>query len=290
MVYMMSTALHPRSFLPHPIVIMKLFSTFLLVSIWLSMNFPTTGRADTQPVVTQAHSFSNSIGIEFVLVPAGSFQMGAHENEDATSKEKPRHQVTISKPFYISKHEITQKQWENVMGHNPSVHVGPTRPVDRVSWNDVQIFLQRLNGREKTTTYKLPTEAQWEYAARAGSETSYCYGDDQQGKKLIQYGWFEANSNKQSQPIGELKPNDWGIHDMHGNVQEWVQDRFDRKYYSKSPATDPHGPEKGRKRVTRGGSWINPAYHCRSAARAYYSPDYVDNDIGLRIIKLLPEE
>ncbi len=262
-----------------------MFFSFPLVSICLLMLFPTMGQADNQPVGTQAQRFSNSIGIEFVLVAAGSFQMGTHENEDGTNKEKPRHRVSISKPFYISKYEITQKQWQQVMGHNPSIHVGPTRPVDKVSWNDAQMFLQRLNAQEKTTSYKLPTEAQWEYAARAGSQTSYCYGDDQQGNKLIQYGWFADNSNKQSQPVGGLKPNNWGIHDMHGNVQEWVQDRYDRKYYSKSPATDPQGPEKGGKRVTRGGSWINPAYHCRSAARAYYSHDYIDNDIGLRIIK-----
>ncbi len=270
--------------LKHMISIKRLLSSVVLPCLFLLLSNSCLVASGQPAKLPQ--SYTNSIGISFVLVPAGSFQMGAHEFEDGTSKEKPRHQVTISKPFYMSKYEVTQEQWQQVMGNNPSIHVGPTHPVDRISWNDSQAFIHRLNAREKTTAYTLPTEAQWEYAARAGSETSYCYCDDPQGKKLIQYGWFVINSNNQSQPVGELKPNKWGIHDMHGNVQEWVQDYFDRKYYRKGPETDPRGPENGRKRVTRGGSWINPAYHCRSAARAYYSPDYIDNDIGFRLVRV----
>jgi len=228
----------------------------------------------------------NSIGMEFIFIGAGSFQMGAHESEDGSSKEKPRHEVKLSQPFYIGKHEVTQAQWQAIMSTNPSLFTGPTKPVNRVSWDDVQTFIARLNTIEKTTSYRLPTEAQWEYAARAESQTSYCYGDDPKGEKLNRYSWYEKNSKNQIHPVGELKPNNWGIHDMHGNVQEWVQDWYDKNYYQSSDETDPTGPASGRKRVVRGGSWINPAYHCRSAARSYYSSDYVDNDIGFRLVKM----
>lgn len=259
------------------------FPLLLLITLLL---LQTPSQSSEKQGSTKTNVFTNSIGMEFILIPAGQFQMGAHESEDGSSKEKPRHTVTISKPFYMGKYEVTQDQWQKVMGNNQSLFRTPTRPVERVSWDDAQLFITRLNAREKTSSYRLPTEAQWEYAARGRSETGYCFGDDPQEKKLLQYGWYKKNSNKQTQPVGELKPNSWGLHDMHGNVQEWVHDWYDRKYYSTSPKTDPKGPPSGRKRAIRGGSWINPAWHCRSAARSYYSSDYIDNDIGFRLVKI----
>jgi formylglycine-generating enzyme required for sulfatase activity len=235
-----------------------------------------------------AGEYVNNIGMEFIQVSAGTFFMGSQDSEQGSSKEKPRHSVHISKPFYLAKYEVTQKQWMAVMGNvNPSNFLSPDRPVDEVSWNDVQVFIQKLNGLEKTGTYRLPTEAEWEYAARAGSETAFCYGDDMEGAKLSGYAWFEQNAGKQSHPVGILSPNAWGFYDMHGNVTEWVQDYYDRNYYSDSPEKDPQGPEAGRKRVVRGGSWINQPYSCRSAARGYYSEDYTDSDFGFRIVKVI---
>ena len=256
-----------------------------LLLLFTLLHLQTQAQALEKQGSTETKVYTNSIGMAFILIPAGQFQMGAHESEDGSSKEKPHHMVIISKPFYMGKYEVTQDQWQKIMGNNQSLFRGPTRPAERVSWDDVQMFISELNAREKTTSYRLPTEAQWEYAARGGSKTSYCYGDDPKGKKLALYGWYEKNSGKQTQPVGELKPNSWGLHDMHGNVQEWVQDWFDRKYYNISPRIDPEGPPDGRKRAIRGGSWINPAWHCRSATRNYYSSDYVDNDIGFRLVK-----
>jgi formylglycine-generating enzyme required for sulfatase activity len=244
-------------------------------------------------ILCTAHSVAaenhiNSIDMEFVHVPAGTFLMGSRDLEQGSSKEKPRHTVHISKPFYLGKYEVTQKQWLAVMGNiNPSNFLSPDRPVDEVSWDDVQAFIQKLNAIEKTNSYRLPTEAEWEYAARAGSETSYCYGDDPESAELGQYAWFESNAKQQTHPVGMLSPNAWGLYDMHGNVSEWTQDRYGKQYYLHSPSDDPQGPEKGSKRVVRGGSWINQAYSCRSAARGYYSPDYTDSDFGFRIVKTI---
>jgi len=235
-----------------------------------------------------AGEYVNSINMEFIQVPAGNFYMGTQDNEQGSSKEKPRHKVQISHAFYLARYEVTQEQWMTVMdGVNPSNFISADRPVDEVSWNDVQIFIQKLNALEKTHSYRLPTEAEWEYAARAGSETQYYFGEDLQGHELGQYAWFEQNGDKQTHPVGSLSPNIWGFYDMYGNVTEWVQDYYDRNYYSASPRKDPKGPKTGRKRVVRGGSWINQAFSCRSAARGYYSEDYTDSDFGFRIVKMI---
>ncbi len=233
-----------------------------------------------------AKGYVNTIGMEFVSVPAGSFFMGAQDIEDGSSKEHPRHLVTLSRSFYLARYEVTQEQWLAVMGDvNPSNFISPTRPVDEVSWKDVQLFIQKLNALEKSHAYRLPTEAEWEYAARAGNETSYCYGNNSDTVELAKYAWFEGNSASQTHPVGELSPNAWGFYDMHGNVTEWIQDYFDKDYYTKSPELDPAGPKEGRKRGVRGGSWINQAYSCRSAARGYYSEEYTDSDFGFRIAR-----
>lgn len=228
----------------------------------------------------------NSINMEFVRIPSGIFVMGSQEYEEGSSKEKPRHEVHITKPFYLGKYEVTQKQWLTVMGtEHPSNFSSPDRPVDEVSWNGVQLFIQKLNEIETDHFYRLPSEAEWEYAARAGSETAYCFGNNSEHTPLTQYAWYEPNADKQSHPVGTLQPNAWGLHDMHGNVSEWVQDVYDKKYYSRSPKEDPMGPVTGRKRVVRGGSWIHQAYSCRSAFRGYFSADYTDSDFGFRIVK-----
>ncbi|GHT82690.1 hypothetical protein AGMMS49543_08050 [Betaproteobacteria bacterium] len=229
-------------------------------------------------------TFTNSIGTEFILIPAGSFTMGTDENdEDAGEDETPQHRVSISQAFYLGKYEVTQGEWVAVMGSNPSKFKGRSNPVEQVSWNDVQTFIQRLNAKEGTNKYRLPTEAEWEYAARAGTKSTYSFGDD--AGQLGAYAWYDGNSGDQTHPVGQKKPNPWGLYDMHGNVWEWVNDWYDKSYYSRSPSTDPAGSSSGRYRVLRGGSWSLSAGFLRSAGRGSISPDSRYDLDGFRLAR-----
>lgn len=228
----------------------------------------------------------NSIGVELVLIPSGSFRMGGDKKlEQAEDHEIPRHLVKISKAFFMGKYEVTQAQWSEMMNNNPSEFKDDIRPVERVSWNDVQVFIQKLNTQEKTSKYRLPTEAEWEYAARAGSEKSYGFRGD--ANVLSQYAWFRKNSEGETHPVGQLKPNAWGLYDMHGNIHEWCQDWFDRKYYSQSPSNDPSGPSPGLAKVLRGGDWGSEGWYCRCASRSLSSPDRRSSRLGFRLIRVI---
>lgn len=228
-------------------------------------------------------AYTNSLGMEFVLIPSGSFMMGADPNfEDASSDETPRHRVTISKAFYLGKFEVTQSQWVAVMGHNPSKFKGRSNPVDTVSWDDARSFVRKLNQMEGTDKYRLPTEAEWEYAARAGTESTYSFGDD--ASDLGRYAWFDNNSGEKTHPVGQKGANAWRLHDMHGNVWEWVQDRYGENYYSQGRSTDPQGPSSGDYRVLRGGSWNHNARFCRSASRIGNSPGNRNYYFGFRVL------
>jgi formylglycine-generating enzyme required for sulfatase activity len=214
-------------------------------------------------------------GIELVRIPGGEFMMGSDRPD-----EKPAHKVAISKPFYLGKHEVTQAQWQEVMGTNPSHFKGdPNRPVERVSWKMVQEFISKLNAREGHNLYRLPTEAEWEYAARAGSTTKYYFGDDD--ALLEQYAWYNKNDKGTTHPVGQLKPNAWGLYDMMGNVWEWVQDW--RGPYAAGQQGDPQGPATGNARGYRGGGWGYPPVRCRVAFRSYDSQDYVYGTHGFRL-------
>jgi formylglycine-generating enzyme required for sulfatase activity len=228
-------------------------------------------------------SVTSSLGMEFVRIPAGTFQMGSNDGYDY---ERPVHQVTISQPFELGKYPVTQAQWEAVMGNNPSEFTGdPTRPGERVSWRDVQRFIKHLNARDRAAgvTYRLPTEAEWEYAARAGTTTAYSFGGDP--AQLDAYGWYGGNSGGTTHPVGQKQPNPWRLYDMHGNVWEWVQNWFDSDYYSRSPATDPQGPDTGSRRVFRGGSWGSDAWDCRSAIRNGAEPGNRLTYLGFRLLR-----
>ena len=186
---------------------------------------------------------------------------------------------------------MTQEQWEAVMGSNPSKFKSPKNPVEQVSWEDCQKFLDKLNAMSGTGggKFQLPTEAQWEYACRAGSTTKYCFGDDE--KELGEYAWYMMNSDGKAHPVGEKKPNGWGLYDMHGNVWEWCQDWYWSKYYKVSPVDDPPGlatPSFATSidRVYRGGSWYDPAEYCRSAFRHYFIPGYRCSFVGLRVSRV----
>lgn len=238
-----------------------------------SIQPPTVIR---HPLIEQSQPVTNSVGMEFVLIRAGEFFMGSAHGSQS---ERPVHRVKISRPFYLSKYEVTQGQWESVMGSNPShFRDDANRPVEMVSWQDAQKFILQLNYDENTTDYRLPTEAEWEYAARAASRTNYCFGDDR--RQLENYAWFNSD---ETHAVGKLKPNDWGLYDMHGNLWEWVQDWYGA--YSMETITDPLGPPTGSTRVVRGGDWYCEADSCHSAVRHGFRPDSRLATLGFRLVK-----
>jgi formylglycine-generating enzyme required for sulfatase activity len=257
------------------------------------------GKGSATLAAPAMKEYTNSIGMEFVLIPAGTFMMGSN---DGCDDEEPVHQVTISRPFYLGKYPVTQEEWRIVMGDDPSDFEGPRRPVGNVSWDDVQAFIGRLNREEGHARYRLPTEAEWEYACRAGSTGDYCFGNFV--SRLDDYGWYRRNSGAETHPVGEKAPNAWGLYDMHGNVLEWVQDWYGA-YPGKSltdpvglqggaagfvvahiwkSLTDPAGlPGGGSHRLVRGGSWCDYAAYCRAAFRYYCGLGFRDVFLGFRL-------
>ena len=216
-------------------------------------------------------------GIDMVWVEPGCFRMGSDKGDD---DEKPVHRVCLSQGYYMGKYEVTQAQWEKVMGHNPSSFKGKNHPVEKVSWDDVQEFIAKLN-TQSGLHYRLPTEAEWEYACRSGGkDQKYCGGNE-----LDSLAWYRKNSNGKTHSVGSKQANDLGIYDMSGNVWEWVSDWYGKDYYRHSPTNDPKGPATGRNRVNRGGSWNLNAYYLRSANRNFYSPDYRDYNLGFRLVR-----
>jgi len=226
------------------------------------------------------------VTMEFVWIEPGTFAMGSLPSEpDRNADEGPQREVTILRGFWLGKYEITQTQWEGVMGSNPSFFNGPDRPVERISWHDVRDFIARLNavGEE---IFRLPTEAEWEYACRAGTTTRWSFGDDE--SSLPDYAWYSGNNSPdETKDVGEKRPNPWGLHDMHGNVAEWCQDWYGS--YSSSAQTDPTGPASGSARVPRGGDYDNRARGVRSAYRGFDPRDYKYNIIGARLLKVGPK-
>jgi formylglycine-generating enzyme required for sulfatase activity len=234
--------------------------------------------------------FTNSQGMDFVLIPPGSFMMGSPMDEfQRKNNEKPHH-VTITKGFYLQTTEITQEQWKNIMGENPSkFNRCPKCPVEFISWFDTQVFIQKLNQLEHTTKYRLPTEAEWEYACRANTDTPFYFGDylstDQanyNGNHPIPGSPKGINRNH-TIVVKSFPANQFGLYDMHGNVYEWCQDWYGE--YSAEPTIDPSGIPSGYSRVSRGGGMSSYARRCRSANRTKHLPGYVNFYIGVRLAK-----
>jgi formylglycine-generating enzyme required for sulfatase activity len=274
---------------------MRTGTTFLLV-FGLTLLFAVPAQA-LFGLGEKTHT--NSIGMEFVLIPAGSyFQEVNIVNEFNEKLYNPK--MIVSKPFYLGKYEVTQEQWVAVMGNNPSSSKGRTNPVEYVSWDDVQEFIKRLNAKEGHNRYRLPTETEWELAARGGTKTMFFFMKKDEGtwgdaaRQLDVYAWFEDNSGEKTHPVGQKKPNPYGLYDVYGNVIEWVQDWYEELPQDRE-IRDYRGPANGSGRVTRGGSWGDSAEHCRSAYRRRYTPakrdyqyDYRHIGIGFRLA-LSPE-
>jgi formylglycine-generating enzyme required for sulfatase activity len=221
----------------------------------------------------------NSIGIRLKLLPAGTFTMG----QAGGDKDETPHEVMLTKAFYIGVYEVTNAQWQRVMGSVPSNWKGGNRPVEQVSWDDANEFCRRLSAlpeeKQAGRVYRLPTEAEWEYACRAGSTTKWSFGDDE--SRLDDYAWFDGNSGRETHPVGKKKANSWGLHDMNGNVWEWCGDW--RGDYTKIAVTDPQGPPRGSGRVFRGGGWFSSTGHCRSTHRSGGDPSFQHATLGFRL-------
>lgn len=223
--------------------------------------------------------FENSVGMTFVYIKPGTFKMGSRKSSDYA---KPAHNVTLTKGFYMQTTEVTQKQWTQVMRTNPSINqdCGGECPVEHVSWNDAKEFIKRLNRQEGTDAYRLPTEAEWEYACRAGSTTPFANGNS-----LDDMGWYGkyGQLGNQTHPVAEKKANNWGLFDMHGNVQEWCEDWHDD--YGKAHLTDPSGPSRAMHRVQRGGDTSSSDESCTAAVRDYGNPEHGFLYDGFRLVK-----
>jgi formylglycine-generating enzyme required for sulfatase activity len=242
----------------------------------------------------EEQEFEIAPGVKIVMcwIPPGEFLMGSPEDEPFREDNERQHLVTITQGFWLGKYPVTQAQWEAVMGSNPSHFRGSNLPVESVSWNDVSQpkgFLERVNLHAGASgIFLLPTEAQWEYACRAGTTTALNSGknltaDMESCPNLDEVAWYRENSGITTHPVGQKKANAWGLHDMHGNVWEWCAD-WDGKYVD-GTLVDPRGPESGSNRVVRGGSWNNYAGDCRVAGRNYFIPSISYLNFGFRMAR-----
>jgi formylglycine-generating enzyme required for sulfatase activity len=241
---------------------------------------------DASPRVGPVLPTSTSVNVggdltmDFVLIRAGAFAMSSDNGlPDAPAPRR----IDVDKPFYLARYETTQAQWQAVMGTNPSEFKGPNLPVENVSWSDCRSFLARLNARSPGAGFDLPTEAQWEYACRAGSTTKWCTGNDE--SRVEQCAWFVGDSGFSTHPVGEKKPNAWGLHDMHGNVWEWCADTV-----AGECGDGPRREGEGTNRVFRGGSWYYSAAGARSGSRGWGdAANLRRSTVGFRVAMIVPQ-
>ena len=219
---------------------------------------------------------------EMVLVEGGTFTMGCTDGDCEGNRELPAHQVTLNS-FKMAKYPVTQKQWVAIMGANPSDFEGDNLPVENVSWDDAQEFIRRLND-STGKQYRLPTEAEWEYAARGGNKGKDNNHKYSGGNDVDSVGWYVANSNSQTHPVGMKQPNELGIYDMSGNVLEWCSDGYDENYYSISPSNNPQGPSNSSYRVLRGGDYTRAMSNLRVAKRGWDIPNRNFSYFGFRLV------
>ncbi len=251
----------------------------LIVVALIALSRGNHGRFTEVVEGTKTVDLGGGVSLELVWIPPGEFVMGSPSSEANRDDDETQHTVRITQGFWMGKYEVTQAQWQAVMGSNPSQFTGDGKlPVEQVSWDDCQEFVKKLSQRAGGT-FRLPTEAEWEYACRAGSTTAYCFGDDV--SRLSDYAWYDENSGNGTHPVGQKKPNAWGLYDMHGNVWEWCEDWLGD--YPSGAVTDPTGPSSGSYRVFRGGSWHHDPRRCRSAIRLRYTPVHRNIVLGFRV-------
>jgi len=252
---------------------------------WAQGDFKAAG----QQFSNAALAYSRTVGririelsaradLDLVLIRAGSFRMGSEVGEE---DELPLHDVRIARDFWLARTEVTQAQWEAVMGRKPNGFKGGDLPVDNVSWDDCQWFVRQLNRRIGGARFRLPTEAEWEYACRAGSATEYCFGED--ATQLGDYAWYGGNTNGTTQPVAQKKPNAWGLFDMHGNAREWCADWYGE--YAEGRVVDPGGPEIAKHSINRGGCASDSASFLRSANRDWCAPADRRSALGFRLAR-----
>ncbi len=262
---------------------------FLWAFVPDDLGFVISGQEGSGRTAPSGKTFTNSIGMTFVQIPAGTFMMGSPSSESGRDNDENQHRVTLTQPFYLQTTEVTQGQWKAIMGSNPSYFdsCGNDCPVEQVSWNDCQEFIRKLNQREGNGTYRLPTEAEWEYACRAGTTTPFNTGNCLSANEANYDGNYpymgcsRGQYRKKTVSVGSFSPNAWGLYDMHGNVWEWCQDW--KGDYPGGSVTDPEGPSSGQYPVIRGGSWSHNAGNCRSADRNISTPDYRSRFNGFRV-------
>ena len=267
--------------------------------LWLDLSSPQkNNRFYRSVLVTPATSPqpANPNAAKLAWIAAGKFTMGSIAIDgDADAQETPQTQVTLSRGFWIGKTEVTQEDYAAVTGSNPSKSVNdPSRPVERVSWQEAVDYCAKLTDRERQAgtlpagyLYRLPTEAEWEYACRAGTSTRFSFGDDSNYTELANYGWFFGNSGYASHAVGQMTANAWGLFDMHGNVAEWCQNW--NGSYAGGSVTDPKGPPSGSFKVCRGGSFSVAGRVCRSSARDLYQPAFRYDNVGFRVVLALDQ-
>ena len=258
----------------------RLFSLSLVIALASSVH--------AQEKKDPPREFTNSMGMKFVWIKPGSFMMGSPKEEEERGDDETQHKVTLTKGFYMGVYTVTQEQWQEVMGNNPSHFKGEKNlPVEQVNWDDCQEFIKKLREKDKKQKYRLPSEAEWEYACRAGTTTPFHFGEtistDQANYiGTVIYGDGKKGVNrKKTTPVGSFAANAWGLHDMHGNVEQWCQDWYGN--YPLKDVVDPTGPEKGKQHVLRGGSWFYVPEICRSASRDGIGPGIRGSSCGLRV-------
>ncbi len=281
----------------------RFFITLLFVSLVSLIFAPTSGMADV---------FTNKLGMRFILLPKGEFIMGSPKSEKGRQWNEKQHNVIISKSFYMGETEVTQGQWEKLVGFNPSSYskLGKQFPVDTISWDECVEFIRVLNKWENTNKYRLPTEAEWEYASRAGSNTAFSNGPitttfscNEPEPSILEMAWYCYNSGLANpsrdfkpHPVKTKLPNQWGLYDMHGNVQEWVLDSCKQRNFwrtrvgvvtntYKDGIIDPQSTI-GEHKIIRGGGWYQTSKYQRSAYRSLYKPGVRRNSLGFRIVRM----
>lgn len=254
-------------------------SLFIFVSLSVMAAEPADETRITLP---------GGVEMEFRLIPEGDFLMGSEDDEEGRhGDEGPVHHVTITEPFYFGTYEVTQRQWLTLMDDNPSLFAGRLdNPVERITWNEAQQFIDKLNELGQGA-FRLPTEAEWEHACRAGTQTRFHWGDDPGYKIIYQYSWFNPITHAQTMPVGGKKPNPWGLYDITGNVWEWCLDW--KGPYTAEAKVDPRGPDSGELKCFRGSSWYDAPDKQRSANRHGHAPDERYSTIGMRVVKIIED-